>query len=61
MEEWNLPLLREFLEATPTAELIPGLAQSDEIEMGMSYNDLSSELSALGLRNCLLSARTKRC
>lgn len=34
-----------FLDATPTAELIPmgqdNIAQSDEVEMGMTYEELS--------------------
>ncbi|KAJ3136153.1 glutamine-dependent NAD(+) synthetase [Physocladia obscura] len=41
---FDLPILEEFLHATPTAELEPILAdyvQSDEVDMGMSYDDLS--------------------
>ena len=38
---FNLEILREFVEATPTAELIPieegKSLQSDEEEMGMTY------------------------
>ncbi|EGV65834.1 glutamine-dependent NAD(+) synthetase [Yamadazyma tenuis] len=40
---FELPILREFIEATPTAELEPITAdyvQSDEIDMGMSYAEL---------------------
>lgn len=44
-KEWNMPILTEFLEATPTAELLPlseGVAvQSDEEEMGLTYAELS--------------------
>ncbi|KAJ1941930.1 glutamine-dependent NAD(+) synthetase, partial [Linderina pennispora] len=43
-EHLQLPVLDEFLEATPTAELVPfseSYVQSDEVEMGMSYDDLS--------------------
>ncbi|KAI9795215.1 MAG: glutamine-dependent NAD(+) synthetase [Piccolia ochrophora] len=38
-----LPVLGKFLRATPTAELIPRseAGQSDEVEMGMSYDELS--------------------
>ncbi|CAI4213851.1 unnamed protein product [Parascedosporium putredinis] len=42
---WDLPILTEFIEATPTAELLPLSAgvQDDESEseMGMSYDELS--------------------
>lgn len=41
---FNLPILRLFLNATPTAELEPitkEYVQSDEIDMGMTYNELS--------------------
>jgi NAD+ synthase (glutamine-hydrolysing) len=44
MREWNLPLLREFLDAQPSAELIPstgGVEQSDEVEMQMTYAELA--------------------
>jgi NAD+ synthase (glutamine-hydrolysing) len=45
VKEWNMPILNEFLEATPTAELLPlseGVAvQSDEEEMGLTYAELS--------------------
>jgi NAD+ synthase (glutamine-hydrolysing) len=44
-KEWDLPIMLEFVEATPTAELLPLSAgvQDDESEneIGMSYNDLS--------------------
>lgn len=42
--EFEMPILREFLDATPTAELEPITAdyvQSDEVDMGMSYAELS--------------------
>ncbi|CEP21050.1 unnamed protein product [Cyberlindnera jadinii] len=42
--EFKLPILKEFLEATPTAELEPiteNYVQSDEIDMGMTYEELS--------------------
>lgn len=44
-DNWDLPILTEFIEATPTAELLPLSAgvQSDESEeeMGLSYEELS--------------------
>jgi NAD+ synthase (glutamine-hydrolysing) len=35
--------MTEFLEATPSAELLPLSAgtQSDEVEMGLTYKELS--------------------
>ena len=39
-----MPILREFLDATPTAELEPiteNYVQSDEVDMGMTYAELS--------------------
>lgn len=43
--EFSLPILAEFLDATPTAELRPLSddypAQSDEADMGMTYAELS--------------------
>lgn len=44
-QEFDLPILREFLDATPTAELEPiteNYVQSDEVDMGMTYEELSS-------------------
>lgn len=46
MVEWNMPILHEFLNAKPTAELIPvhnGLEQSDEEEMQLTYAELSGK------------------
>lgn len=43
--QFELPILREFLDATPTAELEPiteNYVQSDEVDMGMTYEELSS-------------------
>lgn len=43
-DEFNMPILEEFLEATPTAELEPiteDYVQSDEADMGMTYAELS--------------------
>lgn len=43
-DSFDLPLLQDFLTATPTAELEPITAdyvQSDEADMGMSYDELS--------------------
>jgi NAD+ synthase (glutamine-hydrolysing) len=43
-KSFDLPVLADFLDATPTAELEPitkDYVQSDEIDMGMSYNELS--------------------
>lgn len=42
--EFSLPILEEFIEATPTAELEPitsEYVQSDEADMGMTYAELS--------------------
>ncbi|KAJ1675616.1 glutamine-dependent NAD(+) synthetase [Spiromyces aspiralis] len=44
-EHFSLPHLKEFLAATPSAELVPsdgGIIQDDEIEMGMTYDELSA-------------------
>ena len=53
--------MTEFIEATPTAELLPLSAgvQSDEVEMGLSYKELSDfgyglKLSLHGLRIMLI-------
>ncbi|KAI9750554.1 MAG: glutamine-dependent NAD(+) synthetase [Lichina confinis] len=43
--EFKLPVLREFLDAVPTAELEPitkEYVQSDEVDMGMTYDELST-------------------
>lgn len=43
-DDFNLPILSEFLTATPTAELVPyseSYSQSDEEEMGLTYKELS--------------------
>ena len=42
-DEWDLPLLEEFITATPTAELEPisdTYVQSDEVDMGVTYEEL---------------------
>jgi NAD+ synthase (glutamine-hydrolysing) len=42
--EFDLPILKKFLDATPTAELEPiteNYVQSDEVDMGMTYEELS--------------------
>ncbi|RKO92712.1 hypothetical protein BDK51DRAFT_22557 [Blyttiomyces helicus] len=42
--EFELPILREFLDAPPTAELEPitkDYIQTDEVDMGMTYDQLS--------------------
>ncbi|KAJ2714486.1 glutamine-dependent NAD(+) synthetase [Coemansia spiralis] len=44
-DHMELPVLDAFLDATPTAELVPfatGYVQSDEVEMGMTYDELSA-------------------
>ncbi|KIH88351.1 NAD+ synthase (glutamine-hydrolysing) [Sporothrix brasiliensis 5110] len=44
-KEFKLPILGEFLNAVPTAELEPitgDYVQSDEADMGMTYDDLST-------------------
>ncbi|KAJ0161226.1 Glutamine-dependent NAD(+) synthetase [Colletotrichum tanaceti] len=44
-DQWDLPIMAEFLEATPSAELLPLSAgvQDDEAdtEMGLTYSELS--------------------
>ncbi|KAJ1725878.1 glutamine-dependent NAD(+) synthetase, partial [Coemansia biformis] len=43
-DHMELSVLDAFLHATPSAELVPftnGYVQSDEVEMGMSYDELS--------------------
>ncbi|KAF2403210.1 glutamine dependent NAD+ synthetase [Trichodelitschia bisporula] len=43
-ESFNIPILRGFLDAVPTAELEPitkDYVQSDEVDMGMTYDELS--------------------
>lgn len=43
-DKFTLPILDEFINATPTAELEPISAdyvQSDEVDMGMTYQELS--------------------
>ncbi|KAK8845384.1 NAD+ synthetase [Kwoniella newhampshirensis] len=43
--KFDLPILASFLDAIPTAELVPlgpdNVAQADEVEMGMTYDELS--------------------
>ncbi|ODV93154.1 hypothetical protein PACTADRAFT_47078 [Pachysolen tannophilus NRRL Y-2460] len=44
VKRFDLPILQSFLDATPTAELEPiteNYVQSDEIDMGMTYEELS--------------------
>ncbi|KAI1936225.1 glutamine-dependent NAD(+) synthetase [Ophidiomyces ophidiicola] len=44
-KEFQLPILKEFLNATPTAELEPitkDYVQADEVDMGMTYDELST-------------------
>ncbi|WEW54696.1 glutamine-dependent NAD(+) synthetase [Emydomyces testavorans] len=44
-KEFNLPILEDFLNATPTAELEPitkDYVQADEVDMGMTYDELST-------------------
>ncbi|KAI0444889.1 NAD+ synthase [Xylaria telfairii] len=43
IDAWNLPIMNSFIEATPTAELLPLTAgvQEDEVEMGLTYAELS--------------------
>ncbi|KAK9456216.1 hypothetical protein V1511DRAFT_496866 [Dipodascopsis uninucleata] len=43
-DEYHMPILQSFLDATPTAELEPiteTYVQSDEADMGMTYEELS--------------------
>ncbi|KAI1330963.1 NAD+ synthase [Xylariaceae sp. FL0255] len=60
---WNLPIMKEFIEATPTAELLPLSAgvQDDESEseMGLTYAELSvfgicRKVEKLGPWSCYL-------
>lgn len=44
IDAFNLPILEEFVDATPTAELEPiteTYVQSDEADMGLTYEELS--------------------
>ncbi|PVH16920.1 NAD+ synthetase [Candidozyma duobushaemuli] len=53
--KFSLPILHKFLEATPTAELEPiteDYVQSDEIDMGMSYLELSRFGKLRKVENC---------
>lgn len=53
--KFSLPILHKFLEATPTAELEPiteDYVQSDEIDMGMSYSELSRFGKLRKVENC---------
>lgn len=42
--KWEMPILYDFLDAVPTAELLPLSAgvQEDEVEMGLTYDQLSA-------------------
>ncbi|KAH7324480.1 glutamine-dependent NAD(+) synthetase [Stachybotrys elegans] len=60
-EKWDMPIMTEFIEATPTAELLPLSAgiQSDEEEMGLTYKELSDfgilrKVHKLGPWSCYL-------
>ncbi|KAJ9617089.1 glutamine-dependent NAD(+) synthetase [Cladophialophora chaetospira] len=62
-EKWNLPIITEFIDARPSAELLPLSAgvQDDEseAEMGMSYDELSTfgilrKVEKLGPWSCYL-------
>ncbi|KAI0144661.1 NAD+ synthase [Xylariaceae sp. FL1272] len=63
IDAWDLPIMKEFLEATPTAELLPLSAgvQDDESEseMGLTYTELSvfgilRKVDKLGPWSCYL-------
>ncbi|KAI1124456.1 NAD+ synthase [Nemania abortiva] len=61
IDAWNLPIMKSFIEATPTAELLPLSAgvQEDEVEMGLTYAELSTfgllrRVSRLGPWSCYL-------
>ncbi|KAI8627142.1 NAD+ synthase [Xylariaceae sp. FL1651] len=61
VDAWNLPIMNSFIEATPTAELLPLTAgvQEDEVEMGLTYAELSTfgllrGVSRLGPWSCYL-------
>ncbi|KAF2455564.1 hypothetical protein BDY21DRAFT_289192 [Lineolata rhizophorae] len=72
---FGLPILRRFLDAIPTAELVPldpntkEYVQSDEVEMGMTYDELSifgrlrkvNKLGPFGMFEHLLHAWKDRC
>lgn len=54
-DEYSLPILEGFLNATPTAELEPiteNYVQSDEIDMGMTYDELSRFGKLRKVENC---------
>ncbi|TRX97566.1 hypothetical protein FHL15_001321 [Xylaria flabelliformis] len=61
IDAWDLPIMSSFIEATPTAELLPLTAgvQEDEVEMGLSYAELSTfgllrRVERLGPWSCYL-------
>ncbi|KAH8161918.1 hypothetical protein CIB48_g6326 [Xylaria polymorpha] len=61
VDAWNLPIMNSFIEATPTAELLPLTAgvQEDEVEMGLTYAELSTfgllrRVERLGPWSCYL-------
>ncbi|KAI0553618.1 NAD+ synthase [Xylaria curta] len=61
IDAWNLPIMNSFIEATPTAELLPLTAgvQEDEVEMGLTYAELSTfgllrRVARLGPWSCYL-------
>ncbi|KAI0183264.1 NAD+ synthase [Xylaria flabelliformis] len=61
IDAWNFPIMNSFIEATPTAELLPLTAgvQEDEVEMGLSYAELSTfgllrRVARLGPWSCYL-------
>ena len=58
--KWEMPILYDFLDAVPTAELLPLSAgvQEDEVEMGLTYDQLSAfgklrKIEKLGPWSCL--------
>ncbi|PHH59449.1 hypothetical protein CDD81_3179 [Ophiocordyceps australis] len=67
-ENWNLPIVTEFIDARPSAELLPAAAgeQDDEAdtEMGITYEELSTfgklrKVEKLGPWSCYLRLLVK--
>ena len=63
-DNFDLPILADFLTATPTAELEPitkTYVQSDEADMGFTYDELSVFGSYEKLKNLDRIARLSNC
>ncbi|PHH87654.1 hypothetical protein CDD83_8588 [Cordyceps sp. RAO-2017] len=61
LDEWDMPIIKDFIHARPSAELLPLSAgeQDDEDEMGFTYTELSTfgilrKVEKLGPWSCYL-------